>query len=200
MKTIGILALQGAFAAHASVVERLGHRAWLVRAQRDFEGLDALVLPGGESTVQLHMLERLDLERHLCAAIARGVPVLATCAGVVLLARKVSSPLQRSFGFADIEVERNAWGRQVESFESTSDGGFPLVFIRAPRIVSVGPRVEVLDAFGGEPILVRDRNVTCATFHPELTDDASVHAAALHVPRRASVRRVSKRAAASPAT
>jgi 5'-phosphate synthase pdxT subunit len=175
MALIGILALQGAFDRHAQVARRLGHDIALLRGEEDFDGVEGLVLPGGESTVQLKLLERLELERALREVVRRGHPVLATCAGLVLAARRVHNPEQKSFGFIDVAVARNAWGRQTESFEATSDRGLPLVFIRAPRIVDVGPGVELLDTLGGEPVLVRQGNVTCMTFHPELTSDARVH-------------------------
>jgi 5'-phosphate synthase pdxT subunit len=175
MARIGILALQGAFARHAGVLAALAHEAVLVRAKEDLAGLRGLILPGGESTVQLKLLERLGLEESLCAAVRSGLPVLATCAGLVLLARHVSHPQQRSLGMVDVGVARNAWGRQIDSFEATSDAGRALVFIRAPRIVEVGRGVEVLDRLRGESVLVRQANVTCATFHPELTSDTGLH-------------------------
>jgi pyridoxal 5'-phosphate synthase pdxT subunit len=182
--TIGILALQGAFARHARVLEELGHLPRLVRGAADFAALDGLVLPGGESTVQLELCERLGLAHALRSAIGRGIPVLATCAGLVLSARTVlrcGPAAQASFGFVDVAVERNGWGRQLESFEAMSDpsdehASRPLVFIRAPRIVDVGPRVRVLATLRDEPVLVRDANVTAATFHPELTGDNTLHA------------------------
>jgi 5'-phosphate synthase pdxT subunit len=179
MASVGVLAVQGAFAVHARAVADLGHVPRLVRAPADLDGIDALVLPGGESTVQLDLLGRFALEAPLRALLSRGVPVLATCAGLILLARAVRRPEQASFGAIDVAVERNAWGRQVESFEGASDQGRPLVFIRAPRIVEVGRNVQVLDTFEGEPILVREGNITCATYHPELTPDREVHRLAL---------------------
>lgn len=173
---VGVLALQGAFARHAAALESLGHQAVLVRTESDFGGLDGLVLPGGESSVQLEMLRRLALCDVVERVVRAGCPVLATCAGAILCARDVASPAQASFGFVDIAVTRNGWGRQSESFEAESDAARKVVFIRAPRIVLCGRQVEVLDRFRGEPILVRQRNVTCATFHPELTSDVSLHA------------------------
>jgi 5'-phosphate synthase pdxT subunit len=173
---IGVMALQGAFARHAEVLRELGHDAHLVRSAPDLQNLDGLVLPGGESTVQLRLIARLQLESPLRAFFARGRPVLATCAGAILLARSVTHPDQTSFGLVDIAVERNGWGRQLDSFEAQSDEeALPLVLIRAPRIVQCGPRVQVLARYRGEPILVRDGNVTCATFHPELGSDRRVH-------------------------
>ena len=192
MALVGVLAVQGAFARHVAMLEVLGHEVRLVRMPRDVEGLQGLVLPGGESSVQLAMITRLDLEAPLRRLVSRGIPVLATCAGLILLASRVQ-PRQESFGLLDVTVARNAWGRQVDSFETTSDeGGRPLVFIRAPRITSVGPGVDVLARVGGEPVLVRSGVITGATYHPELTEDASLHAEVFREerarrPRRAAV-------------
>jgi 5'-phosphate synthase pdxT subunit len=157
------------------MIEALGARPVFVRTEEDFEDLAGIVLPGGESTVQLKLLERLGLDAPLRRLVQTGAPVLATCAGLILAATRVSAPEQRCLGFIDVHVARNAWGRQVDSFETKSDEGYPLVFIRAPRILHVGSSVDVLDRFCGEPILVQCRNITCATFHPELTDDARIH-------------------------
>jgi 5'-phosphate synthase pdxT subunit len=146
------------------------------------ERADGLVLPGGESSVQLLLIARFGLEGAIRAFAASGRPILATCAGAILIAARVTSPEQRSFALLDVDVVRNAYGRQRDSFESTSDGGaraslhaLPLMFIRAPRIVRTGPGVEILATLSGEPILVRQGNVTAATFHPELTADDRVH-------------------------
>jgi 5'-phosphate synthase pdxT subunit len=176
MARVGVLAVQGAFEAHARVLARLGVEPVLVRAPADLTRLDGLILPGGESTVQLSLLERLQLEQPLSAAIAGGLPVLATCAGVILLARHVTQPEQRSFGLVNISVQRNGFGRQLDSFEARADDSdLPLVFIRAPRIIEVGAGVQVLARHRGEPVLVRQDDITCATFHPELTGDDRVH-------------------------
>jgi 5'-phosphate synthase pdxT subunit len=190
-RPLGVLALQGAFARHAQRLAERGHDVRLVRDARDFTGLGGLVLPGGESTVQLDLLARLGLEEMLVGLVRSGVPVLATCAGLILLARGVAHPAQRSFGLLDVDVARNAYGRQLDSFEASADEAWPaeahtsasarepsplpLVFIRAPRIERVGDRVEVLARHRGEPVLVREGNVTAATFHPELTSDPRVH-------------------------
>jgi 5'-phosphate synthase pdxT subunit len=193
-RTLGVLALQGAFARHAERLVERGHEVRLVRDGRDFTGLDGLVLPGGESTVQLDLLARLGLETPLVELVRSGRPVLATCAGLILLARDVAHPPQRSLGLLDVDVARNAYGRQLDSFEASSDEAWPpaatgargdagtgeasplpLVFIRAPRIERVGARVEVLARHRGEPVLVREGNITAASFHPELTLDARVH-------------------------
>ncbi|HMJ50893.1 MAG TPA: pyridoxal 5'-phosphate synthase glutaminase subunit PdxT [Polyangiaceae bacterium] len=179
MKVIGVLALQGGFAAHARRLEELGHVAFEVRTARDVEKAEGLVLPGGESSAQLLLIERFGLEAPLRTWVESGGPMLATCAGLILAASQVTSPAQRSFAFIDIDVARNAYGRQRESFEAKADGDqeLALIFIRAPRILRVGPGVLVLATLGGEPILVRQNHVTGATFHPELTDDAQVHRA-----------------------
>jgi pyridoxal 5'-phosphate synthase pdxT subunit len=191
-RPLGVLALQGAFARHAQRLAERGHDVRLVRDARDFTGLGGLVLPGGESTVQLDLLARLGLEDKLVDMVRAGVPVLATCAGLILLARGVAHPAQRSFGLLDVDVARNAYGRQLDSFEASSDEAWPpagalgsassgersplpLVFIRAPRIERLGDRVEVLVRHRGEPVLVREGNITAATFHPELTSDPRVH-------------------------
>jgi 5'-phosphate synthase pdxT subunit len=197
---VGVLAVQGAFARHAEVLRSLGLPVVLVRSPSELAAVDGLVLPGGESTVQLEMIARLGLEAEIRALVARGAPVLATCAGLVLLAREVESPRQRSFGLVDVAVARNAWGRQVDSFEATSDEGRPLVFIRAPRIVRVSPGVTVLARFRGEPVLVRQGAVTCATYHPELTDDASLHAQVFTSSARASCPPQASPEASAPAS
>ena len=172
---IGVLALQGDFAAHARALTALGHDVRLARRPADLDLVEGLVLPGGESTTMLRLLESSGLATPIVRLIRDGAPVLATCAGLILLARKVTDPDQKSFGLIDVSVARNAWGRQLDSFEASSDrGGVPLVFIRAPRIREVGAGVEVLDTFENEPILVRQGNVVGATFHPELTGDATV--------------------------
>jgi 5'-phosphate synthase pdxT subunit len=185
MKRIGVLALQGGFAAHARALHAIGTATRDVRSVADLRGLDGLVLPGGESTVQLALLSRLGLDEALRAFVRAGAPVLATCAGLILASRAVAlSPeasvtMGRPFGWLDVDVLRNAYGRQQESFEACSDdGALPLVFIRAPRIVGAGPEVTVLARLRGEAVLVQQGNVFGAAFHPELTTDTSVHAMA----------------------
>ena len=188
MKRIAVLALQGGFAAHARRLEELGHAPFEARTARDVEGGEGLVLPGGESSAQLLLIERFGLEASIREVSASGRPVLATCAGMILVAKVVTSPRQRSFGLVDIDVARNAYGRQLDSFEAISDGEeeLPLVFIRAPRISRVGSGVEVLATREGEPVLVRQGSVTAASFHPELTSDARVHRAVFGAGARAS--------------
>jgi 5'-phosphate synthase pdxT subunit len=175
MAPIGVLALQGGFAAHAQALEAAGRAVRLVRAARDLEGLGGLVLPGGESTAQLKLVARGLLEGPLRTFVQGGRPVLATCAGLILAARAVL-PDQPSFGWLDVTVQRNAYGRQLDSFEAEDDAGRRrLVFIRAPRIAAVGRGVEVLATLRGEPVLVRQGRVVGATFHPELAG-AELHA------------------------
>lgn len=192
-RKLGVLAVQGAFERHAAILAELGHNTRLVRSAADFCDLDGLVLPGGESTVQLELISRFGLEVPLRQLLRSGAPVLATCAGLILLARKVCGPAQRSFGALDVDVARNAFGRQLESFEAVADeplplgsevaGGdtpahpLPLIFIRAPRITRIGPTIQVLARHRGEPVLVRDGHITAGSFHPELTDDTRIHAA-----------------------
>jgi pyridoxal 5'-phosphate synthase pdxT subunit len=173
---IGVLALQGDFAAHGCALERAGLAPRAVRSPADLVGLRGIVLPGGESTTQLRLLDRHGLQEPLRAFVASGAPVLATCAGLVLAARTVESPSQPSFGFLDVALARNAWGRQLHSFEARADdGSLELLFIRAPRILRVGQGVEVLATFQGEPVMVRQGAVVGATFHPELVEEAPVH-------------------------
>jgi len=176
MVRIGVLALQGDFAAHGRVLGALGLEPVYVRAPQDLADLKGLILPGGESTTQLRLLDRFGLTEPLADFARDGRPVLATCAGLILIAKSVTAPAQRSLGWLEVTVARNAWGRQVHSFEATSDdGAHPLVFIRAPRIIAVGQGVDVLASLAGEPIPVRQNGVWAATFHPELTADQSIH-------------------------
>ena len=167
---IGVLAVQGNFREHAAMLRRLGAEPVEVRKPEQLEGLDGLVIPGGESTAIMRLVRLYGLEE---AIRSFGRPVLGTCAGMILLDR-------RHLGVLDLEVERNAYGRQVASFEAdlALDGDeLPLrgVFIRAPRVGDVGPEVEVLAELDGEPVLLRDGHVLVASFHPELTDDTRVH-------------------------
>lgn len=168
---VGVLALQGGFAAHVESLRALGHRAVEVRTAAHLDGCEGLVLPGGESSVMLRLLARNpSLRDALDAFVATGAPVLATCAGLILAAREVVGPAQPSFGWLDVRVRRNAYGPQLHSAEAVADDGeTPLVLIRAPRIERVGPAVRVELTLGGEPVLVRQANVVGATFHPELT-------------------------------
>jgi len=173
---IGVLALQGGYEAHEHTLASIGLRARRVRVPADLEGLEGLVLPGGESSTMLKLIGWNGLWEPLDAAVKRGLPMLATCAGLILAARGVSQPAQASFGWLDVDVARNAWGRQNESFEADDDAGrMRCVFIRAPRITRVGKAVEVLATLAGEPIAVRSGAVIGASFHPELAHEPALH-------------------------
>lgn len=176
---IGVLALQGDYDSHACALEEIGARPVMVRTQRDLTLVDGLIIPGGESTTFLKLLARESLFGPL-QKFVQTRPTFGTCAGCILLAKQVLNPEQQSLGVLDATVERNAYGRQIDSeilTEETSLPGGPLemVFIRAPRIAAVGDGVEVLARRDGAPILVRDRNILAATFHPELSSDRRVH-------------------------
>jgi 5'-phosphate synthase pdxT subunit len=178
---IGVLAIQGDYAAHAEALASVGAEPVEVRKTEELANVDGLILPGGESTTMLRFLEKhqfFDALKDYCNVH----PVFGTCAGAILLAREVRHPAQRSLGVLDAVVERNAYGRQIDStilLAETSLGGSPLemVFIRAPRITEVGPDVEVLAEREGSPALVKQGNILAATFHPELSSDRRVHKA-----------------------
>jgi len=181
--TIGVLALQGAYDAHARAVAALGATPRLVRTPEALDALDALIIPGGESTTILKSLERGSFFDSL-SAFVRATPTFGTCAGAILLAKHVvnarQESTQRSLGALDITVERNAYGRQNDSTiltEVTSLPGGPLemVFIRAPRIARLGPGIETLATRDGDPVLIRAGHILAATFHPELSSDLRIH-------------------------
>jgi 5'-phosphate synthase pdxT subunit len=178
---IGVLALQGDFAAHIEALRRETIDGVEVRYASQLQEVDGLIIPGGESTTLLNLMADRRLEAPLRDFHARGGALFGTCAGAILLARSVSGPAQPSFGFIDIDVERNAYGRQRESFETAGvveafgTDPLPMIFIRAPRIRRVGPGVEVLAASGGEPVMVRQGRVLAGTFHPELGGDGRPH-------------------------
>ena len=174
-----MLAIQGDFAAHARALVEAGADAVEVRTPAQLEGLDGLILPGGESTTFLKFLERDGLLESLQRFVEQK-PAFGTCAGCILLARNVSQPAQQSLAVMDISVERNAYGRQIDSAIQTGETKLPggpleMVYIRAPRIASVGPGVEVMAERDGFPVLVRQGKLLAATFHPELSSDRRVH-------------------------
>lgn len=176
---IGVLALQGDYASHASALEEIGAQAKMVRTAPELAEIDGLIIPGGESTTFLKLLKRQALFAPLLT-FTQTQPTFGTCAGCILLARKVLRPEQESLGVLDVSVERNAYGRQIDSeilIQDTSLPGGPLemVFIRAPRITEIGDGVEVLATRDAAPILVRQKNILAATFHPELSEDRRVH-------------------------
>jgi 5'-phosphate synthase pdxT subunit len=171
---VGVLALQGDFEAHARILTRLGAAAREVRTPRDLEGIEALVIPGGESTVMSLGIAREGLGEPLCELARSGAPVLGTCAGMIMLDR-------RHLGLLDIDAQRNAFGRQLRSFEADLDfdGLFdePIhaVFIRAPWVAEHGPEVEVLASVEDHPVAVRQDNLLAVSFHPELTGETRLH-------------------------
>ena len=180
---IGVLAIQGDYAAHAAALEEAGAVPSLVKTAEDLrldgQSIDGLILPGGESTTMLKFIERRGLFEPL-REFCHAKPVFGTCAGAILLAREVRHPAQRSLGILDAVVERNAYGRQIDSSileaETKLPGGpLEMVFIRAPRIVKIGPEVEALAFREGFPTLVRQGSVMAATFHPELSPNRRVH-------------------------
>jgi pyridoxal 5'-phosphate synthase pdxT subunit len=168
---IGVLALQGGFEAHAKALDELGARTRIVRVPADLDGLDGLVIPGGESTTMTLGIEREQLAEPLRDFVRSGRPTLGTCAGLIMLDRA-------HLGLLDVRVQRNAFGRQTSSFEADLDfDGEPLhaVFIRAPWVEEVGDGVEVLAEVDGHPVAVREGNVLAVAFHPELTDERRLH-------------------------
>jgi 5'-phosphate synthase pdxT subunit len=177
---IGIVAVQGDFAAHAAMLQRLGVETAEVRTVEDLKGCDGVILPGGESTTQLQFLQEEGLAEAIRKFAAERRPVFGTCAGAILLATQVKNPAQESLGLLDMTILRNGYGRQLASdvfFEPSSLKKEPLemVFIRGPVIESVAKGIEVLAKHEGKPALVQKDNVLAATFHPELTEDSSVH-------------------------
>ena len=185
---IGVLALQGAYEAHARTLRQLGAEPRLVRTPDQLEGLDGLIMPGGESTTMLKFLERngfFGVLQHF----VRTTPTFGTCAGAILLATDVENPPQRSVGVLPMTVERNAYGRQIDSTilkaETSLPGGpLEMVFIRAPRIRFTAPGIETLASRDGFPTLVRSGHLMAATFHPELSQDARVHQLFLDLVRK----------------
>lgn len=180
---VGVLALQGASARHAAMLAQLGAEPVAVRSPAQLDAVDALVLPGGESTTMSMLLESSGLYDPIAERLAGGMPAFGTCAGMILLGREIldGRPDQRYFGALDIAVRRNAFGRQVDSFEADlaveDVEGPPVhaVFIRAPVVERVDEGVEVLASVSGQPVLVRQGHVLAAAFHPELGDDARLH-------------------------
>jgi pyridoxal 5'-phosphate synthase pdxT subunit len=177
---IGILAIQGDFAAHARRIEQLAAQPRFIRTPRDFGGLAGVILPGGESSTHLNLLDEEGLREPLIEFARKGGAIFGTCAGAILLAREVRNPSQASLGLLDITVLRNGYGRQLSSNvcaipTALNDAPVEMVFIRAPIIESTGPDVEILAQRDGHPILVQQGKILAATFHPELAGDPAVH-------------------------
>lgn len=179
---IGLLALQGDFDLHRKALDRIGVASAEIRKPGELEDVGGLIMPGGESTTLLKLIDLWDFVPALEKFHAAGRPIFGTCAGLILLAREVENPRQFSLGFIDITAERNAYGRQKESFETEIAGdlgqgpvSLKAVFIRAPRMRRVGPTVKRLAEYRGECVMAREGSVLVAAFHPELTDDPTVH-------------------------
>ena len=184
MPCVGVLAIQGDFAAHEAALRKAGAEACEVRKAEEFRQVAGLIIPGGESTTLLKFIlnPELGLREAFQEFHQAGKPIFGTCAGLILVAKDVMSPPQFSFGFIDVKVERNAWGRQKESFEAVGEGYFnghpnplKMVFIRAPRIRRLGAGVALLATWRGEPVMARQGSVLVGTFHPELSGDVTVH-------------------------
>lgn len=178
---IGVLALQGAFAKHLEMLRALGVEALEIRKPQELEGCDGLIIPGGESTTMMRLLKE---DQFIPTLSSFKRPIFGTCAGLILMSKAIKADTLQPFGFLEVDVERNAYGRQAESFqaiiqlqlEGRSRADFPALFIRAPRIRHCGSQVEVLASYEDEPVLVRQGPYLGSTFHPELTENSSIHA------------------------
>ena len=181
MLTIGILALQGAFIEHSIAIKKLGYLVKEVKMPKDLESIDGIILPGGESTAISNLLDSTGLRTPLQSQLNGGLPCMGTCAGMILLAKSVSQDSIPTLGVMNIEVKRNAYGRQLGSFTRTevvrkiSDMPIPLVFIRAPYVVKVDETVEILHRVDQHIVAVRENNLLALAFHPEMTDDLTFH-------------------------
>lgn len=179
--SVGILALQGDVVEHAAALERVGARAIAVKSFADLGRVDALVIPGGESTTVMKLLERASLDRPIVERVRGGMPLWGTCMGMIVAARAIADLEQPTLGVIDITVRRNAFGRQNDSAEidlaipAFGDPPFPAIFIRAPWIERYGSKVELLAERGGRGVMVREGNVLATSFHPELSRDDRVH-------------------------
>lgn len=177
---IGVSGIQGDFREHKVMLERLGVEVLVVRKPEELDEVEGLVIPGGESTTMIRIMKMVNLYEKLKEKILSGFPVFGTCAGMILLSKEVVNFKQDSLGVIDIKVERNAYGRQVDSFETDVeikgfDKSYRAIFIRAPKVVDYGNDVEVLSIYEDAPILLRQKKVLVASFHPELTEDTRVH-------------------------
>lgn len=185
MRKVGILALQGDFAAHAQAIQNAGALPFLIRQKAELNAIDGLIIPGGESTTMLKLLHHEGFQEAL-SDFAQKKNIFGTCAGAILMAREVCNPHQYSFDWIDIKIERNAYGRQIDSqiamitpepgfSQNTGVNELEAVFIRAPKILAIGPKVNVLAKYEGYPILVEQGLHMAATFHPELTSNPCIH-------------------------
>lgn len=180
-KVIGVLALQGDFEAHQGMLDRIGAPNIQVRIAEELKIISGLIIPGGESTTLIRLMQAFNLTDPIRQFVVKGGAVYGTCAGAILIAAEVVNSSQFSFGFIDIGISRNSYGRQVDSFEKEIDmpvispKPFHAVFIRAPKIVRTGPKVEILAGLDDAVIAARQDNILVTTFHPELTDNPAVH-------------------------
>lgn len=176
--TVGVLAVQGAFVEHCEALRRAGAKAREIRESRGLGGIDALILPGGESTAQGRLMRELGLFEPVAAMIGGGLPVFGTCAGMILLAKNIENDVRRHFAAMDITVRRNGYGRQLASFVTRGrfarHDGVEMVFIRAPYITAAGPDVEILAEIDGRAVAAREGRMLAAAFHPEMTPDLRV--------------------------
>jgi 5'-phosphate synthase pdxT subunit len=179
---IGVLGIQGDIQEHLRMIEKTGNEPLWVKSTSELAEVSGLIMPGGESTTMIRLMKKYELWDALREAIASGLPVYATCAGMILLAREIINyPEQETLGVLDIAVERNGYGRQVASFETDleipaiGDTPFRAIFIRAPIIEKCGDSVEVLSTYKEKPVLVKQGKILASSFHPELTDDLRIH-------------------------
>ena len=178
---IGVLGLQGDFREHVEMLRLMGVETLVVKLPEDLELIDGLIIPGGESTTMGRIMIDMGLKDLLKEKIESGMPVFGTCAGMILLSKKVEGYDQPLLGVLDVEIERNAYGRQVESFEvdieipELGDRPFRAIFIRAPKIKKAGEEVKIFAKYGKDPVLVRQGNILASSFHPELTGDTRIH-------------------------
>ncbi|HCI29335.1 MAG TPA: pyridoxal 5'-phosphate synthase glutaminase subunit PdxT [Fervidobacterium sp.] len=177
---IGVSGVQGDFREHKWMIEKLGIETFVVKLPEDLDKVDGLIIPGGESTAMIRIMKMTCFFEKLREKIEGGFPVYGTCAGLIILAREIENYPQESLGVIDIKVVRNAYGRQVDSFDEMIeikgfDKPFKAVFIRAPRVEQYGPDVEALAFLNNSPVMCRQKNVLVTSFHPELTDDTRVH-------------------------
>ena len=177
---IGVLAVQGAFIEHEHIIEKIGHEVVEIRQRKDLDGIDGIILPGGESTVQGQLLRKLDMLATIKSLKADGLPTLATCAGQILLAGHIDNDDSVHIGTLPVTVKRNAYGRQLGSFETKAPvkgigEDIDMVFIRAPYIESVGENVEILSTVDGNIVAAQEGNILVTSFHPELTEDLRLH-------------------------
>ncbi len=188
---IGVLALQGDFREHSEVLRKLGCRPVEIRKKEDLKTIKGLIIPGGESTTISKLLKEFKLNQNIIELHKKGIPIYGTCAGAIVLAKDIHNyPKQPSLGLINISIDRNAYGRQIESFEENisirgEKKPFPAIFIRAPIIKEIGKNVEILAKQNGNPVLIKEDSILVSTFHPELTEDTRIHKMFLEMIKKA---------------